>query len=104
MNKKLWLVKGTEKSEGKWRVWPYYVLANSSVEAEQCLRHYEAREYESVVASYAGEFSAKQVAIEWGDLGDDIVEDLHEDGIADLFWWEHVDGEVKLCGVMEQPA
>lgn len=104
MSKKLWVVKGTEKSLGKWRVWPYYVLAESSVEAEQCLRDYEAREFESVVAKYVGEFSPKQVASEWDDLGQDIVEDLQDDGVADLFWWERVDGEVKLCGVLEQPA
>lgn len=102
MSKKLWLVKGTEKSQGKWCVWPYYVLAESSVEAEQCLRDYEAREFESVVARGVGEFNPKQVAGEWGDLGKGIVRDLRDDGVADLFWWELVDGEVKLCGVMEQ--
>ena len=101
MRRTLWLVAGTEKSHGAWRTWPYYVLAASSVEAERCLQDYEARAFESVVAKYAGRFRPKQLAREWGDLGKDIVKDLCKEGIADLFWWEEVGGEVKLCGVRE---
>jgi hypothetical protein len=104
MSKKLWVVRGTERSQGMWRVWPHYVLAGSSLEAEERLRDYEAREFESVVARYEGVFNPKQLVREWRDMGKDIVKDLREEGIADLFWWELIDGQPKLCGVLEQPA
>ena len=101
MSKKLWLVKGTEKSQDVWRTWPYYVLAESSLQAEQFLGDHEPRKFEAVVARYAGEFKPKQVVAEWDGHGKDIVRDLRDEGVADLFWWELVDEGFKLCGVLE---
>jgi hypothetical protein len=100
MSRKLWVVKGVEKSQDGWRVWPYYVLAESSLEAERSVRDHETRKFEAVIAQYVGEFKPKQVVAEWNGHGKDIVSDLREEGVADLFWWELVDGELKLCGVL----
>src|SRR6266850_1801165 len=101
MSRKLWLVKGVEKSRHQWCVWPYFVLAETSLEAEQRLRDYEPCKFKAVVAQYEGEFKPKQMVAEWNGRGKDIVTDLRDEGIADLFWWALVDGELKLCGVLE---
>jgi hypothetical protein len=104
MSDKLWVVKGVEKSEGGWRVWPYYVLADSSLQAEGFVRNYEHRKFDVVIARYKGEFKPKQVVAEWNGHGKDIVSDLREEGVADLFWWELVDGELQLCGVRQNQS
>jgi hypothetical protein len=101
MRKKLWLVKGIEKSNDRWCEWPYYALAESSLQAERFVRDYEHRTFEAVVAQYEGEFKPKRVVAEWNGHGKDIVSDLRDEGVADLFWWELVDGELQLCGVRQ---
>ena len=101
MRKNLWLVKGIEKSSDRWWIWPYYVLAESSLEAERLVRDYEGHKFQAVVARYEGAFKPKQVFAEWNGHGKDIVTDLRDEGVADLFWWELIDGELHLCGVRQ---
>ncbi len=103
MRQKLWLVKGIEKkSSDRWWIWPYYVLAESSLEAERYVRDHECRSFQAVVARYEGAFKPKQVIAEWNGHGKDIVGDLRDEGVADLFWWELVNGERQLCGVRQK--